>query len=179
MTNKTHSRLLKALRLEPVDRKPVWFMRQAGRYLPEYRETRQKVNSFTELCKSPDLACEVTLQPLRRFDLDAAIIFSDILTIPEAMGQDLSLVPGEGPKLEPPLRSERQISDLPVIDMTELDYVMQAIRRTDQALPSETPLIGFTGSPWTLACYMIDGQSDKNFKQTKAMLYKRPYYSSF
>lgn len=174
MSNRQNSNLLRALNCQPVDRKPVWMMRQAGRYLPEYRQTRSQVNSFTELCKTPELACEVTLQPLRRFDLDAAIIFSDILTIPEAMGQSLSLISGQGPVLEPAITDERQINELPVIDISELDYVMQAIRLTRDHLDNNTPLIGFTGSPWTIACYMVEGQSSKNFAKIKTMMYQRP-----
>jgi len=149
-------------------------MRQAGRYLPEYQSIRQQVSSFTELCKTPELACEVTLQPIRRFALDAAIIFTDILTIPEAMGQQLTLVPGQGPFLDPAIREPRQIEQLPSINIEELDYVMRAITMVDQTLSENMPLLGFTGSPWTLACYMIEGHGDKLFKNTKTMLYQHP-----
>ena len=149
------SRFLRALRREPVDCTPVWLMRQAGRYLPEYRATRAQAGSFMGLATNPELACEVTLQPLRRFPLDAAILFSDILTVPDAMGLGLYFVEGEGPKFERPLRSADDIARLAVPDMeTELRYVMDAVRTIRLEMDPAIPLIGFSGSPWTLACYM-------------------------
>ena len=158
MTPPTNDRLLRALRREPVDRTPVWLMRQAGRYLPEYRATRAKAGSFLAMAKNPDLACEVTLQPLARFDLDAAILFSDILTVPDAMGLGLYFVEGEGPKFEHPVRSAADIAKLGVPDMAgELRYVMDAVRVIRRELDGRVPLIGFSGSPWTLACYMVEG----------------------
>lgn len=147
-------------------------MRQAGRYLPEYRTTRAKAGSFMQLCKNPELATEVTLQPLDRFDLDAAIIFSDILTIPDAMGLGLSFTTGEGPQFAHPIRSAHDIESLGIPDPeTELRYVMDAIRLTTQTLAGRLPLIGFSGSPWTLACYMVEGAGSKNFSVAKAMLF--------
>ena len=170
-----NDRLLRALAREPVDATPVWIMRQAGRYLPEYRATRAKVGSFMGLCTNPDLACEVTLQPLERFDLDAAIIFSDILTIPHAMGLGLHFVEGEGPRFEHPIRSADDIDALPEPDPeTELKYVMDALRVTRRELNEKVPLIGFSGSPWTLATYMIEGQSPGDFKRAKRMLFDVP-----
>jgi uroporphyrinogen decarboxylase len=149
-----NSRLMRALRREPVDCTPVWLMRQAGRYLPEYRATRAQAGSFLALAKNPELACEVTLQPLRRFPLDAAILFSDILTVPDAMGLGLYFVEGEGPKFERPIRTVADIEKLAVPDMgRELRYVMDAVSTIRRELDPATPLIGFSGSPWTLACY--------------------------
>lgn len=158
-----NDRFLRAIRHEPVDMTPVWIMRQAGRYLPEYREIRQQAGSFMHLCKTPELACTVTLQPLARFPLDAAILFSDILTIPDAMGLGLSFVEGEGPVFAHPLRTARDISSLGVPDPEiSLSYVLDAIRMIKQELAGKVPLIGFCGSPWTLATYMIDGKANKN-----------------
>ncbi len=170
-----NDRLLKALRCEPVDRTPIWIMRQAGRYLPEYRETRKKAGDFMALCKNPELACEVTLQPLARFDLDAAILFSDILTIPDAMGLGLSFTEGEGPRFSKPIRTPADIAQLGVPDPNEdLRYVMDAVKTIKRALHHKVPLIGFSGSPWTLATYMIEGGSSKQFGLIKAMLYQSP-----
>jgi len=170
-----NDRLLRALRREPVDRTPVWLMRQAGRYLPEYRATRAQAGSFLALAKNPDLACEVTLQPLRRFPLDAAILFSDILTIPDAMGLGLYFADGEGPKFERPVRTAADIAKLGVPDMeTELRYVMDAIRTIRRELDGSVPLIGFSGSPWTLACYMVEGGGSDNFARIKALALNDP-----
>ncbi len=166
---------LRALRLEPTPYTPIWIMRQAGRYLPEYNATRKRAGNFLTLCKTPELATEVTLQPLARFPLDAAIIFSDILTIPDAMGLDLYFVEGEGPKFRRPLRDEAAIKALRVPDPDEqLGYVMAAIRMTVGALDGRVPLIGFSGSPYTLACYMIEGGGSDDFRLVKTMLYDRP-----
>ena len=170
-----NDRLLRALRREPVDCTPVWLMRQAGRYLPEYRATRAKAGSFLAMAKNPELACEVTLQPLRRFDLDAAILFSDILTVPDAMGLGLYFVEGEGPKFERPVRSAEDVAKLAVPDMeTELRYVMDAVRTIRRELDGKVPLIGFSGSPWTLACYMVEGGGSDNFSKIKAMALDEP-----
>src|SRR6188472_4300427 len=170
-----NDRFLRALRREPVDRTPVWLMRQAGRYLPEYRATRAKAGSFLAMAKNPDLACEVTLQPLARFPLDAAILFSDILTVPDAMGLGLYFVEGEGPKFEGPVRTARDIAKLGVPDMASgLGYVMDAVRLIRHELDGSVPLIGFSGSPWTLACYMVEGGGSKEFHTIKKMLYSRP-----
>ena len=170
-----NDRFLRALRREPVDHTPVWLMRQAGRYLPEYRETRRQAGSFLAMAKNPDIACEVTLQPLRRFPLDAAILFSDILTIPDAMGLGLYFVDGEGPKFERPVRSPADVARLGVPDMeTELRYVMDAVRVIRRELDGSVPLIGFSGSPWTLACYMVQGGGSKDFALIKAMALNEP-----
>ncbi|MDO5611069.1 MAG: uroporphyrinogen decarboxylase [Pseudomonadota bacterium] len=170
-----NDRFLRALRREPVDCTPVWLMRQAGRYLPEYRATRKQAGSFLAMAKNPDLACEVTLQPLRRFPLDAAILFSDILTVPDAMGLGLYFVEGEGPKFERPVRDPAAIAQLAVPDMeTELGYVMDAVRVIRRELDGAVPLIGFSGSPWTLACYMVEGGGSKDFAKIKAMAYSTP-----
>jgi uroporphyrinogen decarboxylase len=166
--------LLRALMREPTPYTPVWIMRQAGRYLPEYNETRRKAGSFLALAKTPELACEVTLQPLRRFALDAAIIFSDILTVPDAMGLGLYFVEGEGPKFERPLRDEAAIGALREADMASLRYVFDAISLTRRELHDRVPLIGFSGSPFTLACYMIEGGGSDDFRHVKSMLYARP-----
>ena len=167
--------LLKALLRQPVDRTPVWIMRQAGRYLPEYLKTRAEAGSFMNLCQTPELACEVTLQPLRRFDLDAAIIFSDILTIPDAMGLNLFFVTGEGPKFEHPIRSADDIRNLPRPRIGDsLGYVMDAVALTRKELGGKVPLIGFSGSPWTLATYMIEGGSSKTFSKAKKLIYQDP-----
>ena len=166
---------LRALRREATPYTPIWIMRQAGRYLPEYNATRKRAGNFLTLCKTPELATEVTLQPLARFPLDAAIIFSDILTIPDAMGLDLYFVEGEGPKFRRPLRDEAAIKALRAPDPEEqLGYVMAAIRMTVGALDGRVPLIGFSGSPYTLACYMIEGGGSDDFRLVKTMLYDRP-----
>lgn len=167
--------LIRALLMQPTDRTPVWIMRQAGRYLPEYCATRSKAGDFLTLCKTPELACEVTLQPLQRFDLDAAIIFSDILTIPDAMGLGLYFVEGEGPKFRKPIRTLTDIKTLPIPDPgVELRYVMDAISCTRKELKNKIPLIGFAGSPWTLACYMLEGAGSREFRQVKTLLYQEP-----
>ena len=167
--------LLRVLRGEPVPRTPVWMMRQAGRYLPEYRATREAAGQFMTLCRTPELACEVTLQPLERFPLDAAILFSDILTIPDAMGLGLSFVPGEGPAFARPVRTLADVQALPIPDMhDDLGYVMNAVRLIRRELDGRVPLIGFAGSPWTLATYMIEGQASRDFALAKAMLYQEP-----
>ncbi|MCJ7815865.1 MAG: uroporphyrinogen decarboxylase [Xanthomonadales bacterium] len=167
--------LLRALLRQPVDRTPVWIMRQAGRYLPEYRKIRAEAGSFMDLCQTPELACEVTLQPLRRFSLDAAIIFSDILTVPDVMGLKLFFVAGEGPKFENPIRSAEDIKKLPSPDVNEsLGYVMDAISLTRRELDGKVPLIGFSGSPWTLATYMVEGGSSRTFSMTKKLIYQEP-----
>lgn len=170
-----NDRYLKALLKEPVDCTPVWMMRQAGRYLPEYRELRAQAGDFMSLCKNPELACEVTLQPLRRFDLDAAILFSDILTIPDALGLGLYFSAGEGPCFERPITQASDIDKLAVFDPEiELGYVMDAVRTIREALAGQVPLIGFSGSPWTLATYMIEGGSSKAFTKIKKMCYSDP-----
>ena len=170
-----NDRFLRALRREPVDCTPVWLMRQAGRYLPEYRATRAKAGSFLAMAKNPELACEVTLQPLERFELDAAILFSDILTIPDAMGLGLYFVDGEGPKFERPVRDAAAVARLGVPDMeADLGYVMDAVRVIRRELDGRVPLIGFSGSPWTLACYMVEGGGSKDFARIKAMAHTDP-----
>jgi len=170
-----NDRFLRALRREPVDCTPVWLMRQAGRYLPEYRATRQAAGSFLAMAKTPELACEVTLQPLRRFDLDAAILFSDILTVPDAMGLGLYFVDGEGPKFERPVRSVTDIGRLSVPDMeSSLRYVMDAVRLIRRELAGSVPLIGFSGSPWTIACYMVEGGGSKEWGKVKALALNEP-----
>ena len=170
-----NDRLLRALAREPVDRTPVWFMRQAGRYLPEYRATRARAGSFLALCSTPELACEVTLQPLRRYPLDAAILFSDILTIPWAMGLGLEFVEGEGPRFASPVRSAADIDRLGSPDPEDdLGFVMDAIRAVRPELDGNVPLIGFAGSPWTLATYMIEGAGSRDFARAKTMLIDRP-----
>ena len=167
--------ILRALRGENTSRTPVWLMRQAGRYLPEYRSVRAKAGSFMDLCRTPELACEVTLQPLRRYDLDAAIIFSDILTVPDAMGLGLSFLENEGPVFERPLRTESDILNLRKPDvMKDLKYVFDAITLTKKELDGSVPLIGFCGSAFTLACYMIEGRGSKGFPRVKELLYSRP-----
>ena len=166
---------LRALLRQPVEYTPVWLMRQAGRYLPEYNETRRRAGSFLQLCKNPQMACEVTLQPLARFELDAAILFSDILTVPDAMGLGLYFAEGEGPKFERPLREEWEIRNLAVPDPNvELRYVIDAVAEIRRALDGSVPLIGFSGSPYTLACYMIEGGASDDFRRIKTMLYSRP-----
>ncbi|SDG67777.1 uroporphyrinogen decarboxylase [Propionivibrio dicarboxylicus] len=175
MTRPRNDNFLRALLREPTDYTPLWLMRQAGRYLPEYCQTRKRAGSFLSLCKSPALACEVTLQPLARYELDAAILFSDILTIPDAMGLGLAFSEGEGPKFERPLREEWAIRDLAVPDPYDhLRYVIDAVAEIRRALGNSVPLIGFSGSPYTLACYMIEGGSSTDFRHLKSMLYARP-----
>jgi uroporphyrinogen decarboxylase len=167
--------LLRALALEPTDHTPIWLMRQAGRYLPEYNATRAKAGSFLALAKSPALATEVTLQPLERFGLDAAILFSDILTIPDAMGLGLQFTEGEGPRFERPLRDERAIGALAVPDPhAQLGYVLDAVRQIRRTLADRVPLIGFAGSPFTLACYMIEGGGSDDWRTVKTMRHARP-----
>jgi len=166
---------IRALLKQPVERTPVWMMRQAGRYLPEYRELRQKAGDFMSVCTNPELACEVTLQPLRRFDLDAAILFSDILTIPDAMGLGLYFETGEGPRFKRPINTQADVLNLPVPDPEqELRYVMDAVRTIRRELDGSVPLIGFSGSPWTLATYMVEGGSSKAFGKIKKMAYCEP-----
>ena len=168
-------RFLRALRREPVDRTPVWIMRQAGRYLPEYRATRARAGSFVNLCKTPELACEVTLQPIARFPLDAAILFSDILTIPDAMGLGLSVNEGEGPRFARTVRTRAQVDALGVPDPEgELRYVMDAVRLIRRELHDRVPLIGFAGSPWTIGCYMIEGGGSASFARPKALAWDDP-----
>ena len=175
MTALKNDRFLRALLRESVDNTPVWMMRQAGRYLPEYRETRAKAGDFLSLCKNTEFACEVTLQPLRRYDLDAAILFSDILTIPDAMGLGLYFEVGEGPKFRKTVRTEQDIAQLPKLNVkSDLSYVMNAVSTIRGALSGQVPLIGFSGSPWTLATYMIEGGSTKDFRYSKHMLYSQP-----
>ncbi|MDD5579967.1 MAG: uroporphyrinogen decarboxylase [Methylobacter sp.] len=166
---------IRALLKQPVERTPVWMMRQAGRYLPEYRKVREQAGSFLKLCTNPELACEVTMQPLRRFDFDAAILFSDILTIPDAMGLGLNFTEGEGPKFENPVRTVADINKLPVPDPeTDLRYVMDAVRLIRKTLQGSVPLIGFSGSPWTLATYMVEGGGSKIFQKVKGLMYEQP-----
>ncbi len=175
MTRPRNDNFLRALLKEPTDYTPLWLMRQAGRYLPEYCETRKRAGSFLQLCKSPALACEVTLQPLSRYDLDAAILFSDILTVPDAMGLGLTFIEGEGPKFERPLREEWAIRDLSAPDpYHHLRYVMDGVCEIRRALANSVPLIGFAGSPYTLACYMIEGAASSDFRRVKTMIYTRP-----
>ncbi len=175
MTKLKNDTLLRALLRQPTDYTPVWLMRQAGRYLPEYNQTRARAGSFLDLCKNPDFATEVTMQPLARFPLDAAILFSDILTIPDAMGLGLYFADGEGPKFERPLREEWEIRALTVPDpWVHLRYVMDAVSQIRRTLDNSVPLIGFSGSPFTLACYMVEGCGGTDFRQIKTMLYQRP-----
>jgi uroporphyrinogen decarboxylase len=175
MTQLQNDTFLRALMREPVDYTPVWMMRQAGRYLPEYRATRAKAGSFMDLCKNPELACEVTLQPLDRYPLDAAILFSDILTVPDAMGLGLYFAEGEGPHFERPVRTAADVERLPIPDPEgELKYVMDAVSTIRGALNGRVPLIGFSGSPWTLATYMVEGSGSKNFSKIKAMMFDQP-----
>ena len=175
MSELKNDRFLKALMRQPVDRTPVWMMRQAGRYLPEYRAVRAVAGDFMSLCKNTELACEVTLQPLERYEMDAAILFSDILTIPDAMGLGLYFETGEGPKFRKPVRTEADIEALEVIDTaSDLSYVTDAVTMIRCELNGRVPLIGFSGSPWTLATYMIEGQSSRDFARAKTMLYTQP-----
>ncbi len=165
---------LRALLRQPTPRTPLWMMRQAGRYLEEYRRTRAQAGSFMALAQNPELACEVTLQPLRRFALDAAILFSDILTIPDAMGLGLRFVAGEGPQFDRPLQSEAAIQSLQVPDMARLRYVFDAVSLVRRELDGAVPLIGFAGSPFTLACYMIEGCGGTDYRRVKTLMYQRP-----
>ena len=175
MTELKNDRFLRALLREPVDVTPVWMMRQAGRYLPEYRATRAQAGDFLSLCKNKELACEVTLQPLERYDLDAAILFSDILTIPDAMGLGLYFEVGEGPRFKKVIRTEADVAALPVASTaSDLSYVTDAVTEIYNALSGRVPLIGFSGSPWTLATYMVEGGSSKDFRHIKAMMYREP-----
>ena len=173
--NLKNDTFLRALLRQPTDYTPLWMMRQAGRYLPEYCATRKRAGSFLNLCKSPDMATEVTLQPLERFPLDAAILFSDILTVPDAMGLGLYFAEGEGPKFERPLRDEAAIKALRVPDIgTDLKYVTDAVSQIRKSLNGSVPLIGFSGSPWTLGCYMVEGGGSDDYAKVKTMLYKEP-----
>lgn len=175
MSELKNDRFLRALLRQPVDMTPVWMMRQAGRYLPEYLATRKQAGTFMDLCRNAELACEVTLQPLERFDLDAAILFSDILTIPDAMGLGLYFETGEGPRFKKTVRTEKDVADLPIPDMEkDLGYVMNAVRTIRSELNGRVPLIGFSGSPWTLATYMVEGQGSREYRHPKAMLYGQP-----
>ncbi|MEE4246417.1 MAG: uroporphyrinogen decarboxylase [Kangiellaceae bacterium] len=175
MSSLKNDRYIKAALRQPVDMTPVWMMRQAGRYLPEYRALRAEAGNFMALATNPELACEVTLQPLRRFELDAAILFSDILTIPDAMGLGLHFVAGEGPAFEKPVRSEQDVNNLFVPDpFDKLSYVTDAVSTIRKALNGDVPLIGFSGSPWTLATYMVEGGATKNFSEVKSMMFKSP-----
>jgi uroporphyrinogen decarboxylase len=169
-----NDRFLRALLRQPTDYTPLWLMRQAGRYLPEYCATRKRAGSFLGLAKSPDYATEVTLQPLERYALDAAILFSDILTVPDAMGLGLYFVEGEGPKFERPLRDEKAVLALKTPEPGSLQYVFDAVTQIRTALNGRVPLIGFSGSPWTLACYMVEGGGSDDFRRVKSMLYDRP-----
>lgn len=175
MPDLKNDRYLRALLRQPVDVTPVWMMRQAGRYLPEYKATRAQAGDFMSLCKNPELACEVTLQPLRRYALDAAILFSDILTVPDAMGLGLYFETGEGPRFTHPVRTAADVARLPIPDPEqELGYVMDAVRTIRRELAGAVPLIGFSGSPWTLATYMVEGGSSKAFTVIKKMLFAEP-----
>ena len=165
---------LRACLRQPTTHTPVWLMRQAGRYLPEYRATRAKAGSFMGLATNTDYATEVTLQPLERYPLDAAILFSDILTVPDAMGLGLSFALGEGPRFERPVRDEAAVAQLEVPDMQKLRYVFDAVASIRKALNGRVPLIGFSGSPWTLACYMVEGAGSDDYRLVKTMLYRRP-----
>lgn len=175
MTDLNDSLFMRALRREPVPRTPVWLMRQAGRYLPEYMAVRKQAGSFMKLAANPELACEVTLQPIRRFGLDASILFSDILTIPDAMGLGLYFETGEGPKFERPIQHQRDVDALPIPDPAdELRYVIDAVGLIRRELPDDVPLIGFCGSPWTVATYMVEGGSSRNFAKIKALVFQEP-----
>lgn len=175
MTELKNDLLLRALLREPTERTPVWIMRQAGRYLPEYREVRAQAGDFMSLCGNPDLACEVTLQPLRRYPLDAAILFSDILTIPDAMGLGLHFVSGEGPKFKRPVQTANAIRNLQRPDVEkQLGYVFEAVRTIRRELDGSVPLIGFAGSPWTVATYMVEGQSSREFATIKGLAAENP-----
>ncbi|NLP32252.1 Uroporphyrinogen decarboxylase [Oligella ureolytica] len=165
---------LRALKREPVPYTPLWLMRQAGRYLPEYRECRATAGSFMGLATNPEYACEVTLQPIRRFDLDASILFADILLIPDAMGLDLEFITGEGPRFAKPVDSEERVAEIQVPDMEKLRYVFDAVTLIRKELGGKVPLIGFAGSPWTVACYMVEGGSTREYRKIKTMMYQRP-----
>lgn len=165
---------LRALLRQPVPYTPIWLMRQAGRYLPEYKATRARAGSFMGLAQNPDYAAEVTLQPLARYDLDAAILFSDILTVPDAMGLGLDFAPGEGPRFARPIRTEDDVAALAVPDMDSLRYVFDAVSVIRRELDGKVPLIGFAGSPWTIACYMVEGRGSTDYRSIKTMLYARP-----
>jgi uroporphyrinogen decarboxylase len=167
--------LLRALLRQPVERTPVWMMRQAGRYLPEYRAARERAGSFLKLCMTPELACEVTLQPLERYPLDAAILFSDILTIPQALGLGLQFETGEGPRIERPVRSRADVDRLSVPDPSQqLRYVIDAVALIRRELQGRVPLIGFAGSPWTVGTYVVEGGSTREFARIKGMMYEDP-----
>ena len=175
MTVLKNDTFIRALLKQPVEHTPIWMMRQAGRYLPEYRQIREQAGSFLNLCTNPELACEVTLQPLRRFDFDAAILFSDILTIPDAMGLGLYFTEGEGPKFKYPIKTAADIQKLPIPDPDiDLRYVVDAVRLIRKTLQGSVPLIGFSGSPWTLATYMVEGCSSKSFQKVKGLMYEQP-----
>ena len=175
MSELKNDRFLRALMRQPVDRTPIWMMRQAGRYLPEYRASRAQAGDFMSLCKNHELACEVTIQPLERYPLDAAILFSDILTIPDAMGLGLYFEAGEGPKFNKIVRTEADVQALSVVNTeADLDYVLKAVSTIRSELNGRVPLIGFSGSPWTLATYMVEGGSSKDFRHVKAMMYNTP-----
>ena len=175
MASLENDRFLRALLREPVDRTPLWMMRQAGRYLPEYREIRAEAGSFMNLCTNPELACEVTLQPLRRYAMDAAILFSDILTVPDALGLGLYFSEGEGPRFERPISTAAEINALdPARAASELGYVMDAVSLIRKELNGSIPLIGFAGSPWTLATYMVEGGSSKDFAKVKSLAFNEP-----
>lgn len=175
MTALKNDIFLRALLKQPIDRTPVWMMRQAGRYLPEYRQVREQAGSFLDLCTNPELACEVTLQPLRRFKFDAAILFSDILTIPDAMGLGLYFTEGEGPKFKSPIKTATDINKLSIPDPhSELKYVIDAVSLIRKSLEGSVPLIGFSGSPWTLATYMVEGGSSKSFQKVKGLMFDQP-----
>ncbi len=175
MTHLKNDLFIRALLKQPVERTPIWMMRQAGRYLPEYREVRNKAGSFMQLCTNPELACEVTLQPIDRFGFDAAILFSDILTIPDAMGLGLSFAEGEGPQFAHPVRTAADIAKLPIPDPeVELRYVIDAVRLIKTNLQNRVPLIGFSGSPWTLATYMVEGKGSKSFQKVKSFMFEQP-----
>lgn len=175
MSELKNDRFLRALLRQPVDVTPVWMMRQAGRYLPEYRATRARAGDFMALCTNPQLACEVTLQPLDRYPLDAAILFSDILTVPDAMGLGLYFEAGEGPRFRKTVRTEADVAALPIPDPeNDLGYVMNAVRTIRRELNGRVPLIGFSGSPWTLATYMVEGGGSKDFRRAKTMAFDQP-----
>ena len=165
---------LRACRREATPHTPIWLMRQAGRYLPEYRATRARAGSFMGLATSPDLATEVTLQPIERYGLDAAILFSDILTVPDAMGLGLSFTDGEGPRFARPVREESDVLALAMPDLERLRYVFDAVTSIRRALNGRVPLIGFSGSPWTLACYMVEGGGSEDYHRVKTLAYSRP-----
>lgn len=175
MQSLKNDRLIRALLRQPVDRTPVWIMRQAGRYLPEYRELRKQVSDFMTFCRTPELVCEATLQPINRFSLDAAIIFSDILTVPAAMGMEITFKENEGPTMTNPVRSLHDVKKLLLPDVSrDLSYVMDAMRMVVKLLHDNIPLIGFAGSPWTVATYMVEGGGSKTFRHSKMMLYSNP-----